>query len=187
MRWRTTAIYFLVLLLIGGIYAVMESRQKEAARVEKESKRVFRFDAQAVKEIEIRSGEAKPIHLDKGEKWRISQPIASDVDRTAFDGFFSALEDIEFERKIGKPSDNLEAFGLNKPSLVVRVLAGNDWLELQVGEKNPAETSRYARAGEGGDVFMISSATYNALNKSLEICAGRNCSHGRPTRSVLWM
>ena len=54
MKWRNTAIYFLVLLLIGGIYLVMEQKQKEAAREEKESKRVFTFDAQAVKEIELR-------------------------------------------------------------------------------------------------------------------------------------
>ena len=32
MKWRNTAIYFLVLLLIGGIYLVMEQKQKEAAR-----------------------------------------------------------------------------------------------------------------------------------------------------------
>ena len=146
----------------------MDKKQKEAAREEKESKRVFTFDAQAVKEIEIRSGEAKAIHLEKGEKWRISQPIASDVDRAVFADFFSALQNIEQERKIGKHSDNPAAFGLDKPSLVVRLLAGSDWLELRVGGKNPADTSRYAKAGEGGDVFMISNATYDALNKSLK-------------------
>ena len=114
------------------------------------------------------SRDAKAIHLEKGEKWRISQPISSDVDTSAFSDFFSALQNIEQERKIGKSSDNLEAFGLDKPSLVVRLLAGSGWLELKVGGKNPAETSRYATTGEGGDVFMISSATYDALNKSLK-------------------
>ena len=51
---------------------------------------------------------------------------------------------------------------------MVRLLAGSGWLELKVGGKNPSETSRYARAGEGGDVFMISSATYDTLNKGLK-------------------
>ena len=168
MKWRTTAIYFLVLLLIGGIYLVINAKQKEAARKEKESRRVFAFDAGSVKEIEIRSGETKAIRLEKGEKWRISEPIASDVDSGEFAGFFSALQHIEQERKIGKPSDNPDAFGLDKPSLTVRVLAGSDWLELRIGGKNPAETSRYAKAGESGDVFMMSGSTYDVLNKGLK-------------------
>jgi len=167
MKWRNTAIYFLVLLLIVGIYLVTDKKQKEAAREEKESRRAFTFDTNAAKEIELRFPSAKAIHLEKGEKWRISQPISSDLDMSAFSDFFSALRNIELERNIGKPSDNLEAFGLDKPSLVIRVLAGTDWLELKVGGKNPSETSRYARAGEGGDVFMISSATYDTLNKGL--------------------
>ena len=167
MKWRTTALYFLALLLIGGIYLLLDNRKKEAAREEKESRHVFAFDAGAVKEIEIRSGETKAIRLEKGEKWKISEPIAADVDSGEFARFFSALQHIEQERNIGKPSDNLDDFGLSKPSLVVRLLAGSDWLELRIGGKNPAETSRYAKAGEGGDVFMMPGATYNALNLSL--------------------
>ena len=168
MKWRNTAIYFLILLLIGGIYLVIEKKQEKAAREEKESKRVFTFDAQAVKEIELGFPDARAIHLEKGEKWRISQPISSDVDTSRFSDFFSALHTIELERNIGKSSGSLEAFGLDRPSLVIRLLAGSGWLELKMGGKNPAETSRYATTGEGGDVFMISSSTYDTLNTSLK-------------------
>ena len=168
MKWRSTFVYFLVLLLVGAVYLVMDRKQKEAERVEKESKLVFAFDAGPVNEIEIRSGEAGAIHLVREKNWRITRPVAADVDTTAFAGFFSALRDTERERKIEKPSDNLAAFGLDKPSLVIRFLSGSDWLELQAGAKNPAETSRYAKTGENPDVFMISSATYDALNMSLK-------------------
>ncbi|MGA2027581.1 MAG: DUF4340 domain-containing protein, partial [Syntrophobacteraceae bacterium] len=168
MKWRTTAVYFLVLLLIGGIYLLLDTYKKHAAREENESRHVFAFDAGAVKEIEIRSGEAKAIRIEKGENWRISEPVATDVDSGEFAGFFSALQHIEQERKIGKPSDNPDAFGLDKPSLTVRVLAGSNWIELRIGGKNPAETSRYAKAGESGDVFMMSGSTYNGLNKGLK-------------------
>ena len=168
MKWRTTAVYFLVLLLIGGIYLLLHTKKKQAALEENASRRVFTFDAGAVKEIEIKSGETQAIRLEKEEKWRISEPIASDIDSGEFTGFFSALQHIEQERKIGKPSDNPDAFGLDKPSLTIRLLAGSDWLELRIGGKNPAETSRYATAGESGDVFMMSGSTYAALNKGLK-------------------
>ena len=66
MKWRSTVIYLLVLVLVGAVYLVMDKKQKEAARVEKESKRVFTFDPQALKEIEIRSGDAVAVHIEKG-------------------------------------------------------------------------------------------------------------------------
>ena len=168
MKWRSTVVYFLVLLLVGAVYLVMDRKQEEAERVEKASKLVFAFDAGPVNEIEIRSGEAGTIHLVREKNWRITRPVAADVDTTAFAGFFSALRDIERERKIEKPSDKLAAFGLDKPSLVIRFLSGTQWLELQAGQKNPSETSRYAKTGDNADVFMISSATYDALNVSLK-------------------
>ncbi|MHC1728861.1 MAG: DUF4340 domain-containing protein [Syntrophobacteraceae bacterium] len=169
MRWRNSAIYLLVLLLIGGYYyyfEVVKKAEKEAA--EKLARRAFVFDAGSVGAIEIRAGEAKPVLLNKEERWKIAQPLDSEIDKTAFDGFFSALQNIEQERKLGQASQNLEAFGLTKPSLLIRVQAGDQWLELQVGEKNPAENARYARAGAEGDVFLIPRGNYEAVNKSLK-------------------
>jgi hypothetical protein len=168
MKWRTTLIYFLVLLLLGAVYMVIEKKQREAARVEKESKRVFSFDLNAVKEIEIRSGEAPAIHFEKGEDWRITQPVASDVDKIMFAQFFSALRNAEQERKIDKPSDNPAAFGLDKPSFVIRLLTGGEWFELQVGAKTPTESSRYARTGNGANAFLMSGTTCDDLNKGLK-------------------
>ena len=168
MKWRSTVIYLLVFVLLGALYLVMDRKQKEAARVEKESKRVFAFDPKALKEIEIRSGDSAVIHVEKGEKWQITRPVAADVDGAVFSSLFSTLRDAERERTIEKPSDKAAAFGLDKPSLVIRLLAGGDWLEMRAGAKNPAGTSRYAGIGEGADVFMISGATYDDLNKSLK-------------------
>ena len=39
---------------------------------------------------------------------------------------------------------------------------------MRAGAKNPADTSRYAGMGKGADVFMITNATYDDLNKSLK-------------------
>ncbi len=167
MKWRSTVVYLLVLLLAGAVYFVIDTKQKQAESVDKESKRVLVFDSRDVKEIEIRSGEADAIHLVKGQNWQITQPVACDVDKAALDGLISALHDAELERKIDKPG-NAAAFGLDKPSLVVRLLSGDRWLELQAGAKNPSETSRYAKTGEGPDFFMISSETYGALSKGLK-------------------
>ena len=84
MKWRTTVVYFLVFLLIAGVYLVIDSRKKETALKEKESRRVFVFDPGRVKEIEIKPRETEAIYLEKGDKWRISRPISSDVAPLAY-------------------------------------------------------------------------------------------------------
>ena len=167
MKWRSTAIYLLVLLLLGGIYLVIDAKKKEADRKEKESRRIFTFDPAAVKGIEIESG-GKKIRLEKGDNWKITDPISADADKVVFADFFSSLQNLEQERKIGEQAGNADAFGLDKPSLVIRLQTGADWLSFQAGGLNPAETARYARAGQGGDIFMISIAAFSALNKNLK-------------------
>lgn len=169
MKWRSTAIYFLILLVAGGVYFGIRTKQNEAARKEKESKRIFTFNTKAVKEIEIKRQGAEALQLKKGhKKWKISQPIVSAVDTSAFGDFFGSLGKLERGRKIGKPSGSLKDFGLDKPSLVVRLLADGKWSELQMGAKNPTETARYAKVGKNEDVFLISNDTYFNLNKSLK-------------------
>ena len=166
MKFKTTALYFLVLVVIGAVYAGMNFEKDKAARREKEAKRVFTFAAKDVSRIEIESGPNKAVSLKKTSKWTITSPIVSEVDNVQLTGLLSTLQNIERERKIG-PSGNLKDFGLDKPSIVVRILAGSKWLELDAGAQNPVGTDRYASAGKGGEVFLISSQAYDDLNKNL--------------------
>ena len=167
MKFRTTALYFLVLLVIGGVYGAMKLEKEKTARKEKESRRVFTFLAKSVSQMEIESGQNGAVSLKKNDEWRISSPIVSEVDNMQLTGLLSTFQNVEMERKIGKPSGSLKAFGLDKPSVVVRFLTDGKWLELEAGGKNPAETGRYAMAGKNGEVFLISSQAYDDLNKSL--------------------
>lgn len=169
MKWRTSGIYLLVLLLIGGYFyyfEVAKKEQKEAA--EQESRRALAFDADAVKTIEILAGEAKPVHLEKQDKWRITAPMDTDVDRTAFDSFFSALKNLEQERKLESAQPNLETFGLQNPPLKIRIQSGDQWTELLMGQKNPTGESRYAKTSASGNIFLVSQRNWDALNKSLK-------------------
>lgn len=170
MKWRTSAVYLLILLLLGGYFyyfEVVKKEEKEAA--EKAAKRAFTFAADTVKAIEIRSGDAQPLRLEKDKAWRISQPVNTDVDRMTFNTFFSALQKIEQERKLGPSTDKLEAFGLTKPTLTVRLQTGdNEWLDLLVGGENPAGNSRYAQVGSAGEVFLMTRMNYEAVNKGLK-------------------
>jgi hypothetical protein len=169
MKWRTSAIYLLVLLLIGGYFyyfEVVKKEQKEAA--EQEAKRALPINFEDIKAIEIYAGEAKPIRIEKQDKWRITEPLNTDVDRAAFDSFFSALKNLEQERKLEGAQGNLGAFGLNNPSLKIRVQTGDQWTEILMGEKNPTGESRYSKTSTAGDIFLVAQRNWDSLDKSLK-------------------
>ncbi|MGC8491237.1 MAG: DUF4340 domain-containing protein [Syntrophobacteraceae bacterium] len=167
MKFRSTFVYFLVLLALGATYGVLRMEKQKAATKAKESRLVFTFSPKTVSQLDIRSGQDKTISLKKTDKWAISSPIVSQVDNMQLTGLLSTLHHVSMVRKIGKPTGDLKAFGLDKPSLVVRFLTGGKWLELEAGSKNPAQTGFYARAGKEGEVFLISSQAYDDLNKNL--------------------
>jgi hypothetical protein len=167
MKFRTTALYFLILLVIAGVYAGVKIEKEKTAQKAKAARPIFTFAPESVSQIEIVSGKNQAISLKKAGKWTITSPIVSDVDNMQLTGLLSTLHKVEMERKIGKPSANLAAFGLEKPSFVVRFLSGSQWLELDAGAQNPVGRDRYAMAGKGGEVFMITSQAYDDLNKSL--------------------
>jgi hypothetical protein len=167
MKWRSTAVYLLVLLLLGGYFyyfEVVKKEQKETA--EKESKRVFSFDPESVQALEIVDAGGQPLRLEREGGWKIVAPVQADVDKAAFDGFFSALRNLEAERRIGPAPDNLSSFGLDNPPLKVRILMGGDWTELWLGAKNPAGDLRYARLTANPGVFLVSEGNWGAFNKT---------------------
>ncbi|MCE5335758.1 MAG: DUF4340 domain-containing protein [Desulfobacteraceae bacterium] len=167
MKWRTSAIYLLILLLIGGYFYYFEVLQKQAKETaDREARRMFTFAADLLTAIEVRQGDSEPVILRKEEKWRIVQPLNADIDRAVFDRFLSALKNIEQERNLGPSAENLQAYGLNSPPLRIRVQAGA-WQELVVGAKNPTETGRYAKTNAGDDVFLMPRASFDSLNRGV--------------------
>ncbi len=168
MRWRSTAVYLAVLLIVGGYFYYFEVLKTEQKQIEeKEAKRVFVFSPDSVSQIEIGSGE-QTVRLEKKEGWQIVQPLSSEVDKTSFDTLFSGIKNLETMRNLGTATGDLGAYGLARPALKVRFQADGQWRELLVGSENPSGDSRYAQKGDGNEVFLISGQAWQALNKNLK-------------------
>ncbi len=169
MRWRNTAVYFLVLLLVGGYFYyfdVLKKAEKEAQ--EKAARLVFTVKPDSIDQIEIRSGEAKPVRIEKKDGWHIVEPLKTDVDWPIFEGLVQKLQKLEFERKLGAESEKTAAYGLAKPHLAIRFKADGQWKELQVGDSNLSGDFRYAKTGGGNEIFLISRLDWESLNKGLK-------------------
>lgn len=168
MKWRQSIIYLVVLLLLGGYFyyfEVVKKEQKEAA--EKEAKKVFSFNVDTVKALDIYSKDKQSVQLSKDGHWQIVSPVKTDVDKPVFDDFLRDLSSLESERKITQADQDLKTYGLQDPHLKIRFQTGDKWTELLVGDKTPVGDGRYALIGGEKNVFLLAMGNWSALDKGL--------------------
>lgn len=168
MKWRNSFIYLLVFLLVGGYYyyfEVVRKEQKEA--LERESKRLVRFQPESVGDLEIYAKDKKKLHLKKDDQWRITEPIKAEVDGNTLQDYLTTLSKIEFEKEIASTGEDLKAYGLQEPPLRIRWQTGEQWQDLFLGDKNPVGDAYYAKTADRAGVYLISAGIWSALNKNV--------------------
>lgn len=167
MRWRNTAVYVVILLLAGGwfyYFDVFKKEQKETE--EKQAKQVFAIDTGSISEIDV-GAKDRFIKLEKHGEWHIVKPFESEVDPAAISGFLSGLKNLEQTRKLGA-LENPSTYGLAQPALRIGFQAGDQRMELMVGDENPSREARYAQKTGDPDVFLIDKFGFQALNKTVK-------------------
>ncbi len=168
MKWRSSLVYLLVLVLVGGYYYYFEVIQKEKQeKAASEARKVFRFQAEQVSTLAIKSGDQETVQLIKEGQWRIVEPIKADADKSSVDEFLGALSKLEAEREVAAAPDDLKPFGLLSPSLTISFQVGDQKLAMLVGDKNPVGDGSYAKTSDLTRVFLIAEGNRSALNKGL--------------------
>jgi hypothetical protein len=169
MKWRQSVIYLVVLLLAGGYFyyfEVMKKGEKEAA--DRESKKVFSFQANQVKALEVTSAADKTIRIERDGKWKIAEPIKADGDKLTLEGMAASLSNLMMQREIAPAPQDLKPFGLQEPALKVRALVGDQWHELLFGDNKPTGDARYAKTATKPNVFLVAETNFNEVNKNLK-------------------
>jgi hypothetical protein len=168
MKTRTVLIYlgvFLVLVVCCYYFEVVRrqahERQEEAAR------RLFQVDKTRVTALRVERAEAEPICLEKGDHWRIVQPITSRADEFTVDGILDTLESLQMEREIEAASRDLRGYGLDKPELQLSFRVGDTWHRLCVGAEAPVSDRFYASADQESRVVLIADFHRRSLNRNL--------------------
>jgi hypothetical protein len=168
MKWRSSLLYLCVFLLVSGYYyyfEVIQKKQKEIAA--SEARKVFTFPSDSVSALTIELKEKQTVELRKDGKWEITQPIKVDADKFSVTDLIGTLSKLEVEREVSPAPNDLKPFGLTEPSLTISFHAGEQKLELLVGDKNPVGETRYAKMADKTRVFLIAEGNYSALNKGL--------------------
>src|SRR3989442_3046421 len=169
MRWQTTAILAVVLLALGAFYYVYEIRGgPQRAKVEAQKGRLRTVDAADVTEVELgRGGEVVTLKREP-DGWRLLGPVTARGDRGKVDETLTTLTTARVDREIESAPTRLDAYGLDKPAVVVTLrLKNGRQLGLQLGVKNPTGVWVYAREADKPAVFVVSDTVLRDVTRPL--------------------
>jgi len=168
MKWRHSILYLLIFCIVAGYFyyfEVVKNERKTAA--DKEAKRLFRVAGESLDAVELHPKGQKSIVLKKEDRWKILEPVRAEADRTAVDDLVSTLGKLESEREVIAAAQDLTPYGLADPSLKVRFHSQETWLELLVGDKNPAGSGYYVKKGDRPEVFLIAHSDWGPLSRGV--------------------
>ncbi|HXH84162.1 MAG TPA: DUF4340 domain-containing protein [Candidatus Tectomicrobia bacterium] len=157
MRWQTTAVLAVVLLLLGGFYYVYEvrwgpAREEAAAR----RGRVFQAETADVTALALRRGNETVRIERQGDEWRMVEPVKARASRVAVDEVLANVLTAKIDREIEAAPASLDAYGLTTPaaSLTLTLKDGRS-LGLDLGARSPTGVWVYARERDKPAVFVL--------------------------------
>jgi hypothetical protein len=108
--------------------------------------------------MKLEAGERKITFARPEGTWKVTQPITTDADHDALEGYFNALSRLRAEELIAeKPNaEQMKTFGLEKPTARWQILNGDETkLDLLIGAMGPGGKKRYARLADKDVVFLL--------------------------------
>src|SRR5207247_10620133 len=147
MRWQTTIVLTIALLLVGGFYYVYEVRwAPERERVEARKGRIFQAEPADVTAVELKRREDTVRFARAGEGWELKAPVVARGDSARIDETLTTVLTAKVDREIDPKPAAPGAFGLDKPAAEVTLtLKDGKTLGLALGNKSPTGVWVYAR------------------------------------------
>ena len=168
MKTRTALIYFSVLLVLAGYYYYFEVVRHQAQKEEKEAAlRLFQLEKAKITSLQLDRGKDQPITLEKEGQWQIIEPIDSPADEFAVASMLTTLESLKMEREVETKAQDLQPYGLDKPSLHLSFMADGIRHHLRVGSKAVVTNEYYVSGDQENRVVLIAASQEQGLNKSL--------------------
>src|SRR5215831_5456242 len=114
MRFKGTAVLFLVFALLGGYVYFTEVRGKEEKQKQEESKKkVFPVDEKTITELSLVYPDRTLTAVKKGEKqWEITSPAGIEADSDEWEQLASNIPRIERQDTVAQNVQDVSQFGL---------------------------------------------------------------------------
>ncbi|MCF8062717.1 MAG: DUF4340 domain-containing protein [Deltaproteobacteria bacterium] len=173
MKYRSTIVYLVIALLLGGLYLWDVRSEKEEKAREEEARVLF---------PEAVSGKLERIELTRGnetivvqriaedaseDSWTITSPVETAADDFSVNRITSLLPHLKHTRIVEREAKDPASFGLENPALTLAWKTEEQQGALSVGDESPVDKDFYAMKGKDGLVFLLAAGDKEVLDKSL--------------------
>ena len=156
---RSTLVLLVAALALGAYIYFVESGRPPAGTPDA-PEAVFDVDSDDIDSLSVSASNGDRTVIEKdGDRWRVVEPFAVNVDVTKVVSLSSNLANLEIQRVVAEPEDapDLASFGLAAPAIEVG-FGTMDGAEsrLLIGDRSPAGNDLYATAAGSNRVFLVS-------------------------------
>src|SRR5438105_14178821 len=170
MKFKGTAILFLIFGLLGAYVYFFEVRgQEQRQKQEEAKKKTFQVDEKDITEISLIYPDRTITGVKKGNKqWEITSPAGIEADSDELQQLASNVPRIQREDTVEQNAQDLAPFGLKDPAVKVAAKTKDGkTLEISFGAENPKKTYNYARLPNNTDVFLTASNWAKTFTKNV--------------------
>lgn len=170
MKFRGLAIACVVLLALCGLLYWSAHHKTEKKVSANTSPVILKVDPASVTSVSIHQLDAAPVTLARTPSgaWQITAPKALPADQQTVKDMLSDLAPLNGERIIATNAADLQAYGLDKPSVEIDVAEKNHAQQkLLFGDSTPTGDAAYAMVAGDPRVFTTYLFHKSDLNKSL--------------------
>ena len=168
-RYWPTALLAGVLVGLGlYLYFVELPEQRTERATATQAAQILPFEQAQITALRVR-GHSGDVVLSQtpGHPWTITAPIQSDADQRQVQALVRALVTGKVSRLVETHPVSLAPFGLDHPSTVVTVTAGDREDTLSIGDAGPLSSTLYVLRASDEAVLLTDLAPKDFLNKTL--------------------
>lgn len=167
---RNTVFWFLILVILGGAFYLINQKAEESKQAEESALRMFPFSQDDVVEFWIWKAGEETLRLEKEQdEWFLKEPLKVKGDEKAI---ADMLKNITTARKDGvlfekaEPA-KLKELGLDNPKHKMGIKTASIQMEISFGFKGPTHNVAYAILKGDSRVYRLHSDIASEARKTL--------------------
>ena len=129
-------------------------------------KAILKFERDKADGVEILKGATSMQFARNGSDWRIAKPATARADYAAAEGLLTRLSSTNMLKVVSETGDNLQMYGLDRPSMTASVLSGSSRATLLLGRASD-DGGFYAKDASRPVVFTVEQALSTDLGKEM--------------------
>ncbi|HMV58466.1 MAG TPA: DUF4340 domain-containing protein, partial [Nitrospira sp.] len=150
------------------LYFIELPEQRTELVTATQAKQILPFEQAQISALRVRSHSGEVVlSQTPGHPWGITAPIQTDADQRQVQALLRALVTGKVSRLVETHPVSLTPFGLDHPSTVVTVTAGEREETLSIGDAGPLSSTLYVLRASDEAVLLTDLAPKDFLNRTL--------------------